>query len=80
MSRFIAPTFKIEKTAWVFNDAQVCGNANVYGLAQVWDNAMVSGNARVFGYARVGINAILEGDVTITRGWIRNIHWWKDIP
>ena len=46
-------------TCWVFDDAEVSGNAKVFddaevsGNAKVFGNAEVSGNAKVYGYAKV---------------------------
>ena len=74
MSTFIAPT------AIVGDNVHVRGNAQIYDRAKVGGNAIVSGNAKVGGNAWVGGHAILERDVTISSGWVRNVHWWKEIP
>ena len=51
--------------AWVYDDAEVCGNALVYGDAEVYDNARVYGDARVYGYAKVYGNARVYGDARV---------------
>ena len=57
--------------AWVFDDAEVYGNAKVYGNAWVYGNAEVYGNARVYddawvyGDARVYGNAEVYGDARV---------------
>ena len=57
--------------AWVFDDAQVSGNAQVFGNAwvfddaQVFDDARVSGNAQVFDDARVYGDAQVYGDARV---------------
>ena len=66
-------TLNIESTATVKDHAKVIGYAYVHG------NAKVLGYVNVYGHAMVDC-AILEGDVTISDGWIRNVHWWKDVP
>ena len=43
--------------AWVYGDAEVCGDARVYGNARVCGDAWVCGNARVCGDAWVCGNA-----------------------
>ena len=48
-----------EGMAWIYGDAEVCGNASVFG------NASVSGNASVYGDARVSGNAIVYGDARV---------------
>ena len=39
--------------AWVYDNAKVCGNAEVCDDAWVYDNAKVCGNAKVYGNAKV---------------------------
>ena len=46
---------------WVFDNAEVSGDARVYGDAWVFDNAQVYGYARVSGDARVFNNAQVYG-------------------
>ena len=52
----------------------------VANTAKVEGKARVMGNATVQGHAWIGGHGILEGDVTISSGWIWDVHWWKDIP
>ena len=42
-----------EGKAWVWGDAEVCGDAKVWGDAEVWGNAEVCGDAEVWGDAEV---------------------------
>ena len=42
-----------EENAWVYGDAEVCGNAKVYDNALVCDNAWVYGDVKVCGNAKV---------------------------
>ena len=53
--------------AWVYDDAQVFGNARVSGNARVYDDAQVFGNARVSGNARVYDDA----DYAVVKGFGR---------
>ena len=48
--------------------------------ARVYENAKVIGYARVSSDAMVCGNSILEGDVTISSGWIFDVHWWRNVP
>jgi hypothetical protein len=58
-------------TAWVYDNAivcgyaVVCGNATAYGDAKVYGKAKVYGNAIVCGNARVYDNAIVCGNATV---------------
>ena len=58
--------------AWVYGNAQVCGdakmsgNAWVSGDAQVYGDAQVSGNAWVSGDAKVSGNAQVSGDAKVS--------------
>ena len=62
--------------AWVYDDAEVCGNARVCGdarvcdNAEVYDDAEVRGNAKVCGDARVCDNAEVCGN-----GWVCENAW-----
>ena len=47
--------------AWVYENAEVYGNAKVHGDAEIYCNAKVFGNAKVYENARVYGNAILYG-------------------
>ena len=77
---------RISDLATVFGNAEVYGNARVSGAAWVYDNAQVYDHAQVGDTAYVIAivvvygNAVLEGDVAISSGWIRDVHWWKDVP
>ena len=51
----------------------------IANTAWVSGNAQVKGNARVQGALVYGID-IIEGDVTILSGWIKDVHWWRDVP
>ena len=54
---------------WVYDDAMVCGNAEVYDDAKVFEDARIYGNARVldnarvFDYAKVYGNARVYGEM-----------------
>ena len=52
--------------AQVFGDAWVYGNARVYGNAQVYGNARVSGDARVYGNAQVSGDAQVFGNARVS--------------
>ena len=52
--------------AWVSGNAQVSCDAEVYGNAQVYGDAWVSGDARVCGNARVFGNALVSGDAWVS--------------
>ena len=52
--------------AWVYGDAQVSGDARVYGNAWVSDNARVSGDARVYGNAWVYGDAQVSDDARVS--------------
>jgi hypothetical protein len=51
--------------AWVYDDAEVFGNAKVYGIAWVFENAKVYGNAKVSGDALVFGNARVFGNAKV---------------
>ena len=51
--------------AWVYGNAEVCGDARVYGNAWVYGNAEVYGNARVYGNAWVYGNAEVYGNARV---------------
>ena len=51
--------------AWVFDNAKVSGDAQVYGDARVSGNAWVSGDARVYSNAKVFDNAWVSGDAQV---------------
>ena len=55
-----------EGDCWVYDDAKVFGNVQVYNDAQVFNNAQVYGNARVSGDAWVFGNARVYGDARIS--------------
>ena len=54
-----------EESAWVYNDAQIFGDARVYENAKVSDDAVISGNAHIFGDAKVFGNAFIYGDAKV---------------
>ena len=54
-----------EENAWVYGDAEVCGNAKVYGNAKVCGNAKVYGDAEVYGNAWVCGNAEVRGNAWV---------------
>ena len=60
-----------EGSCWVYDDAQVsgdawvCGDARVYGNAQVYGDAWVYGDARVCGNAQVCGDAWVSGDARV---------------
>lgn len=54
-----------EENAWVYGDAEVCGNAKVYGNAKVCGNAKVYGDAEVYGNAWVCGDAEVYGDAKV---------------
>ncbi|MDD0824621.1 polymer-forming cytoskeletal protein [Mannheimia sp. AT1] len=60
-----------EDHSWVFGNAQVYGdacvygNARVFGNAQVYSDACVYGNARVFGNAQVYSDARVSGNAQV---------------
>ena len=51
--------------AWVYGDAKVSGDAEVYGDAWVSGNAKVSGDAKVYGNAWVYGDAEVSGDAKV---------------
>jgi hypothetical protein len=62
----------------VYDDAQVCGDARVYGNAWVYDDAQVCGDARVSGGARVCGNARVSGDARVYgNAWVSGGAWEK---
>ena len=54
-----------EENAWVYGDAEVCGNAKVYGNAKVCGNAKVYGDAEVYGDAKVYGDAEVRGNAKV---------------
>ena len=54
-----------DDNAWVYGDAQVSGDARVYGNAWVYGDAQVSGDARVYGNAWVYGDAQVSGDALV---------------
>ena len=54
-----------EGDCWVFEDAKVSGNAQVYGDAFVLESACVSGNAKVYGDATVSAMAMVCGNARV---------------
>lgn len=55
------------------------GHADMDGKATIGECA-VKGHARLNGDVNVGGCAVLEGDVTISSGFLWDVHWWKDVP
>ena len=59
-------------SCWVYDDAQISGNARISGNAHIWGNARISGNARIWGDAQISkphhvLNVIgLNYDLTLT--------------
>ena len=62
---FIESYENLSDSAWVFHEAEVYGNARVYGNAWVFNNAKVSDNAKIYGNAWVHGNARVYGDANI---------------
>ena len=62
---FIEAEANLSGNAWVYGDAKVYGNASVYGDASVYGNAEVYGNAKVYGDAKVYGNASVYGDASV---------------
>ena len=60
-----------EGKAWIWGNAEVCGDAKVWGNAEVcgdakvWGNAKVCGDAKVWGNAEVWGNAKVCGDAKV---------------
>ena len=54
-----------EGKAWVWGNAEVCGDAEVWGNAEVCGDAEVWGNAKVWGNAEVWGNAKVCGDAEV---------------
>jgi hypothetical protein len=52
---------------WIYNDAVVCGNAEVYGYAMVYGEAKVCGEAEVYGYAMVYGEAKVCGNAKVEK-------------
>ena len=46
-----------ENSAWIYGNAEVSGDARVYGSAWIYGNAEVSGDARIYGNAEVSGSA-----------------------
>jgi len=69
---WVKNTAKVDKTAFVgenalvFDDARVCGNARVYDNAVVYGNTRVCGNAWVSGNAQVYGNAVVYGNARVS--------------
>ena len=62
----VAPTAKVEETAYVGPDAMVLGWAQVGGNAVIDGNAIVAGGANVSGSAYIGGDAIVMDTATVT--------------
>ena len=77
---------KIGANVMVYDHAVVSEDSIVEGNVTVNDNACVKGKACVHsqgymgGFVHVYGGSILEGDVNISRGQIRDVHWWRDVP
>ena len=52
--------------AWVYENAEVYGNAKVHGDAEIYRNAKVFGNAKIYGNAEVFGNAEIYGNAVIS--------------
>ena len=52
-------------SAWIYDDAKVYGNAEVYGNAWIYDDAMVCGNAVVCGNAWIYDDAEVCGNARV---------------
>ena len=52
--------------AWIFDDAEVCGNAKILDSAVVCGNAKVFGNAEICGNAEVSHNAEVFGNARVS--------------
>ena len=52
--------------AWVYENAEVYGNAKIHGDAEIYRNAKVFGNAKVYGNAEVFGNAEIYGNAVIS--------------
>jgi UDP-3-O-[3-hydroxymyristoyl] glucosamine N-acyltransferase len=50
-----------EGSCWVYNDAQMFGNATMSGNAFMFGNAVMSGKAQMFGNATMSGNAVMFG-------------------
>ena len=63
--------------AWIWGDANVCGNAKVYGDAKAWGNTNVCGNAEVYGDTKVYGDAKVWGNANVCenadRLWITGL-------
>lgn len=57
-----------DDTAWIYDDAEVYGNAKVYGDAKVWSNAEIWGGAKVYGSAEIWGKAEVCGNAEIWDG------------
>ena len=51
--------------SWIFDDAEIFGNARIGGNAIIFDDAMIFGNARIGGNAIIGGNAMIFGNAEI---------------
>ena len=63
---WVSGNAEVYGNARVYGDAWVSGNAEVYGNARVYGNAWVYGNAEVYGNARVYGNAWVSGDAEVS--------------
>src|SRR5690554_6948077 len=53
------------ENAWIYGDAEVCGNAIVCSNAKVYGDAMVCGEARVYGNAKVCGDTMVYGNAKV---------------
>lgn len=65
-----------EGNAWVYDEAQVFGNARVYGDALIHDNAQIFGHAEVSENAWISGNAWAFGNTKIfDNAWVSDNAW-----
>ena len=71
---FVCDNPKLGDRATVKGSAVVCEHARISGTSLIQGKALIHGNTCVSGAS------ILEGDVTISSGWIKDVHWWREVP
>ena len=54
-----------EGNAWIYDNAKVSGDAEVYESAQIRGNAEVNGDSKIYEYAKVGGHAKIPGKVEV---------------
>ena len=73
---YIEKEENLDGNAWVYGDAKVSDNAQVYGDAWVYGDAQVSDNAQVYGDAWVYGDAKVSGNAQVySDAWVSGNAW-----